>query len=527
MATDPMRGIERGQAGLDKLAERIEANFLGNASESSETAESPQPLAVAAFSISESVSKSSRNRDADKPFDTLATPPMATNAMFYGVLGRLAQRAADGTEVNPVAAMAAAMSWLSASIGRNTCIPVGDQWHNLRLYTLNIGRSSRGGKGMALDLLKRVTKRIGEAHDGLRPQMHTGGLSSREGLAFLIHDGYREGREEVPPITDKRLFIVETEFANVLAQGKREGNTLSSVLRDAWDGVSIKPATRSSRIWATRPHIALHGCITPTELRGRMASNDLSNGFANRFMMVWAERIGVVPFPSRASDEVVSGFAHELAAVIRFGLAGYPDRDQPQLLSFQPAAADLFSNQYREYAKPHPSGELITGLLQRRAPMLLRMAGLFAVADRLMQIKRDHVAAAAAWMDYYAQSVAFVFSPTVDVDGEAHRNDNAEKLARFLNGRDWVSRTEIANACFKKAITKKDFDAAIEHLAIEHRIERRTVEVCSRVKRTDYRVTAPTIPANPQETSGLQDTEMSIIPTIPSNPGAGHNEVEL
>lgn len=427
---------------------------------------------------------------AEPESDYLIPPPVADPKMFYGPLGRLARQAAQGTEVNPVAAMAAAMTWLSACMGRNHAITVGDGFHHLRLFTLHVGRSSRGGKGMALDLLKRVDKEVGQTVDGggLRPQMHTGGLSTREGLALLIHDGFKEGKEFVPPIDDKRLFIVENEFANVLAQGKRDGNTLSSCLRDTFDGISIRPATKSSRIWATRPHIALHGCITPTELRAKLASNDLTNGFANRFLMVWGERTGVIPFPNHASDSTVNDFGNEFAAIIRHGLAGYPTATEQKLLRMSRTASGLYADCYRGFAKPHPAGELIGGLLQRRAPILLRIAGLLAVADLADEMSRDHIEAAHAWMTYYAQSVQMIFASSREVEGEAHRNDDAEKLATWLTDKsDWQSRAAITRECFGGNKAKPEIDAALERLALADRIERRDVAGGGPKKRTEYR----------------------------------------
>ena len=41
-----------------------------------------------------------------------------------------------------------------------------------------------------------------------------------------MHDGYTEGKTEVEAVLDKRLVVIESEFANVPHQGKREGNTL-------------------------------------------------------------------------------------------------------------------------------------------------------------------------------------------------------------------------------------------------------------------------------------------------------------
>jgi hypothetical protein len=118
---------------------------------------------------------------------------------------------------------------------------------------------------------------------------------------MMIHDGYTKGTgnnmKEIPAVQDKRLFILETEFANVLQQSSREGNTLSAALRDAWDGRGIKPAIKHNSVGVSRPHVNLIGHITPSELLESMKARELSNGFANRFMMIWAEQVAIEPFP--------------------------------------------------------------------------------------------------------------------------------------------------------------------------------------------------------------------------------------
>lgn len=164
---------------------------------------------------------------------TVTTPPKPDPAMFYGLVGDVANAAAKGTEVNPVSAAANFMSFLSANLGRDVYLSVGNTWHHCRVFTCHTGRTGRGGKGDAMSLNHRIRRRLEEVNAGLLGQTHTGGLSTREGLATLIHDGYKEGKTDVPPVDDKRLWVVETEFANVLHQSRRDGNTLSAALRDA------------------------------------------------------------------------------------------------------------------------------------------------------------------------------------------------------------------------------------------------------------------------------------------------------
>lgn len=178
----------------------------------------------------------------DNQEDDLIPPPEPTKPMFYGLVGKMAAIAAEKTEVNPVAAAAAFLSFLGANCGRDTFLNVANTCHHPRLFTLHIGRSGRGRKGDSQQLTLRIRQHIDSLDKKLLGQLHTGGLSSREGLASLIQDA----QGDKGGMIDKRLWVIESEFSNVLHQTKRDGNTLSSSLRDAWDGGDIKPAIKSS-----------------------------------------------------------------------------------------------------------------------------------------------------------------------------------------------------------------------------------------------------------------------------------------
>jgi hypothetical protein len=186
------------------------------------------------------------------------------------LVGEVACAGGEGTETNPYAIAANFIAYLSCAIGRGVYLPIGNTWHHTRIFCLHIGRSGRGRKGDAVQLVLRIDRALRELDDRYAPQIHRGGLSSREGLVALMHDGYRQGKQEIPAIDDKRLWVVESEFANVLHQGRREGNTLSAALRDCWDGVSLKPATKSNRMYASHPHVCLSGAISPSELTEMM-----------------------------------------------------------------------------------------------------------------------------------------------------------------------------------------------------------------------------------------------------------------
>jgi hypothetical protein len=399
--------------------------------------------------------------------DPNTPPPVATNGMFYGIVGDVGRAAAKDTEVNSIAAAGSYLSYLSAQIGRDVYMPVGNTFHHARLFTCHIGRSGRGRKGDAVSMTHRIRSRIEEVHCLTHGHYHSGGLSTREGLALLVHDGYTQGKQEIPPVDDKRLWIVENEFANVLHQSKRDGNTLSAALRDAWDGMSIKPAIKSARIWATDPHISLHVAVTPGELRELMSTRELSNGFANRFLMLWAERSCVEPFPRSASTETVNELAIRTASVIDFAKGGYPSAKDSRRMQMTEAAKSVWVNAYHKLIEPE-STETLTGLLERSAPYALRLAMIFALTDKALAVDVQHVNAALAWVKYSRQSVRYVFTSATELSDNAADRDNAEKIMTFLrecpNG---ATRTEINDGCFLRHASRDRIDRAITLLLSE------------------------------------------------------------
>lgn len=390
--------------------------------------------------------------------------PRPDPACLYGLIGDIARAGSRDTEANPYAIAAAALAYLGAAVGRGPYMAVGDDWHHANLFVLHVGRSARGRKGTAKKLVLRLAKAIKEKNEYLAPQIHRGGLSSREGLALLIHDGWTEGKTEVPAIEDKRLLVVESEFANILHQSLRSGNTLSPALRDSWDGVSIKPATKTSRVWASNPHIAMIADVTPSELLELMHSRELSNGFANRFIVFWAEGEKVNPFPKPTAQAVIDELALRVTEVLRFaGADRHVDRDILRVELSQEAAT-LYARLYRGELRDRSAGERVAGLLDRRAPTLLRMAMLFALTDQSTSVEAVHINAALAWVRYWADSVKFIFQSAMDEAGAADVSDTGEKITAYLHSHGQASRSELIKRCFAGHVSKDRINRALDEL---------------------------------------------------------------
>jgi hypothetical protein len=398
----------------------------------------------------------------------LPPPTPDLDSMFYGLVGDLARAGSRNSEANPVGIAMVFLSYLSAMFARDAYLPVGDTRHHARLFTCQVGRTSEGRKGDALAPVMRVHRWMKQSPDAsLLGHVHEGGLSTQEGIIRMIHDGYGSGKNYEDPIPDKRLWIVESELGGTLAKFKSPGNTLSTGLRNLWDGVTLAPATKHARISATDPHVAIAGGITPRDLKDLMSAREIANGFANRFMFVWAERTGLVPVPKPMPEKTVEELGKRTAEAIKFAKGNYPNEKNTRAMALTPDAENLYGELYLTDLNKPEEVPVWNDLLQRRAPMLLRIAMVFALTDRTLEINEGHIRAALAWVHYWAASVRFVFARHEDMRQASLVEIRAEKIMRHLQQCTEATRTDLADTLFQKRLKAAELDAAINALFME------------------------------------------------------------
>ena len=284
-------------------------------------------------------------RDGPSP---LAPPVMAPEG-FPDLVRDIVDAACANSEAHPVAVAANVVALFCCAVGRGPFQRIGDSVAHARVFALIVGRSGKARKGTAeatpREVFRRADAELRKRHQNDdRLRIHAGGLSTGEGVAWAIRDPIEPdpatGKGGDLGVADKRLLVIESEFSNVLAQVKREGNILSATIRNLWDGRDIEPLTKTSRLSATRPHVVLIGHITGHELREKSTENDAANGLMNRFVILHVHRPKLVPLPEPTPDAGLSD-AEPVAQ---------KPAEEPQA----PAAPDLYGmqvNELRELAK--------------------------------------------------------------------------------------------------------------------------------------------------------------------------------
>ena len=232
-------------------------------------------------------------------------PAAIDDAAYYGLAGKVVKAIEPHSEADPVALLSQFIVGFGSIIGRTAHFKAEADSHFCNLFIALVGSTSKGRKGTAWGQVGRLLGAV----DQEWLERIASGLSSGEGLIWAVRDPIYQtvpikenrrivGSQEVQidsGVTDKRLVALEPEFGAVLRVIGRERNTLSAIIRQAWDSGTLRTLTRNSPAKATGAHISIVGHITRDELRQQLAEVDMANGLANRFLWLCVRRSKCLP----------------------------------------------------------------------------------------------------------------------------------------------------------------------------------------------------------------------------------------
>jgi hypothetical protein len=262
-----------------------------------------------------------------------------------------------------------------------------------------------------------------------------------EGLIWAVRDkitqlerqgkGAAAERVEVevdPGVSDKRLYILESEFAGALAVMKRDGNTLSRVVRDGWDRGDLATLTKNSPARATGAHISIVGHITADELRRDLDRVSMANGYANRFLFAVVKRSKVLPFGGALGEEAICDLGRRTAAAIEAA------RNISRVMMTSVAKED-WRKVYPVLSEGEPG--LLGAMIGRAEAQVIRLALIYALFDRCAEIDFGHLQAAIAVWEFCESSVRYIF-------GDALGDPIADEILRQLRAaKDGLTRTQV------------------------------------------------------------------------------------
>ncbi len=345
------------------------------------------------------------HQDTPLPARPAGWPQLDASAL-HGLPGRIVRTIAPHTEADPVALLGHTLAQFSCAIGRKPCVVLDGGPSPLGFNPVFVGESSKARKGTA-------DKRIRRLFEMAMPSWKPGSaaLSSGEGLVNAVRDANPLLSD--PGVTDKRLYLVQSEFGSTLKIMAREGNSLSGVIRDAFDGQDLDHLVKNSRIRATKPHIVIVGHVTKEELLKYLNDTEKCNGFGNRFVWLVVRRTRLIPFPTDPEQQILTALAEDLKGVIS-------DAQTVGEVGLSGQARDHWKRVYPFLSEGKPGR--VGALLGRGEAHVRRMAALYALFDRKTEADQSHLKAAIAYWQYSEDSTLWIFSRHASSEVEVYEN---------------------------------------------------------------------------------------------------------
>jgi hypothetical protein len=239
---------------------------------------------------------------------------------------------------------------------------------------------------------------------------------------------------------------------------KGEANSLSAVIRDAWDTGALATLTKNSPLRATGAHVSIIAHVTREELVTELTETERANGFANRFLFVMVQRSKCLPDGGSVPPEVLAPLIEELRTVATWARAGRREvrRDED--------ARAIWAEVYPSLSEGTPG--LLGAIISRAEAQVLRLSVLYAILERSPLIRPVHLHAALAVWDYAETSVRRIFGR------DRLGISVADSILEALRTREAMTRNEICDL-FGRNKPAAEIDAAL-HVLLERGKVRRS-----------------------------------------------------
>jgi hypothetical protein len=385
-----------------------------------------------------------------KTYAVKVWPAPLADAAYYGVLGDIAKGVEPYIEADSAALLVNLLTASGIAMGRNPYLQVGALRHYPVLNAVTVGDTG-DNKSDGTSPMRAILGRAGLASsptqimlEQIQPRILSG-LSTGEGLLWQIRDErYAKVRDKKTHavseelvdegVADKRLLVMEPEFARVLAVMYRDGNTLSTILRDLFDSpakAEVNP--KNNPISATEPHVGVIGQVTPDELRRKLHETELFNGFAGRFLWALTRRIKSLPIPL--------DYEHKVDEHARWWGEAILKARRIQAVRRNHQAEEQWTYEYERLRRGEREGiperkAMALDVASRAHVMVLRMSLIFAALDGNPVVTTAHQDAALAVWDYCERCVSYLF-------GEVATDPVENVIAEALRTRGALGRREL------------------------------------------------------------------------------------
>jgi len=422
------------------------------------------PRAAVASAFREAIERVELQGEVAPSVDMRQWPAPPAEEAWDGVAGELVRLIEPQTEADPIAILAQFLVCFGSVIGRNAHWSVNATEHFCNLNLAIAGPSGMGLKGTSWDIVDALMGRLDSEWRGNCIQS---GLSTGEGLIWAVRDPGRVDGDNDPGVVDKRCLWIETEFTRTIGCMQRDKNVLMEVVCQAFDGKALKSSPKGNPMRCAKPHVSIIAHTTVKVIRTMLSDTLRGSGFTNRFLWVCSRRSKELPFGGDIRSINLTKPLRRLAKAVAFA-------SDPRLAScpieMTAEATELYTSLYPVLRRERVGGA--APFLERAAPLVRRLAVLYALLDCRYEVDLPHLNSALAFWDYCERSVEFLF-------GDPIKDPSNQKVLDAIRaaGPDGILKSDLLRQLKK---TAKEIDASLDRLSAEGLVESRVVKTKGR-----------------------------------------------
>ncbi|MER7208518.1 DUF3987 domain-containing protein [Streptosporangium sp. NPDC000239] len=352
--------------------------------------------------------------------------PTPAPEMFTGPLGKMVTELDKYTEGSKVGVLATLLSGFSAAVGNLPGVGTGKGSMPLSFWPVLVGPTGVGRKGTATGIAMKVVEA------GLA-SFHENNVvygCPATGLGFAGELAERAIRGVAAPV-----LFVEEEMDTFISNSKRD-TKIGTYLRKAWDGASITHRTSQTDLTIKKPHVAIVGHIQPKNWGAISGSKDATGGTYNRFFPVWVIQSKKLPvFATPNPEETIAKLGNRFRSMVNYA-------QEVTDLVVPEEVAKVFEGKHREICDGLTTGNEELGQYTERAmAYMIRIAGLYTLADKRTEVSVADFDAALGLVQYMVETVTYTL-PEAEADG----SDIPARIIAYVReaGEQGVTSTEVA-----------------------------------------------------------------------------------
>lgn len=392
---------------------------------------------------------------------------------YHGIAGRLVKAVGPSTEADEPAILCSFLTAFGSAVGLGPEEGECGMPHGANLFLLLVGPTAiRKGTSWAFGSWLVCQADLVWAKERLISE----GFGTGEGLVYAVRDEKREtvwnprskdyDINVVTGVDDKRLLVVEEEFAKALRLCKAKESILSAIIRQAFDRKAIGKLNKGeSKCRCEKPHVSIVAQTTPDELKAELKGTSyLANGVVNRFLMVGVQRRRFVSRVKRPWQDTLAEFAQPVAEALEHARA-------IRTVTMSDDAGALWDDVYQALeTRPDDTFGRATG---RASVYVLKLAMTYALVDRSATITLEHMRAALAVWRYCEATARLIFRENNKTLTSSSMETDRPLRYRLLDAivdDPGISRTELHEATAKRysAVERAEALAWLQDIGMAH-----------------------------------------------------------